>query len=113
SVHASRLCAISCSRVLTGRRQRSGFSGRSPARCLLRSWHPLRYRQRLSVRRDELWARLKRHRVANAVIEARLEITGNALPVATHAALQVNKVVGVADGADALGDRLALLGEAL
>ena len=42
-----------------------------------------------------------------------LDITGNELAVATHAALQVDKVVGVADGADALGDLLALPGEAL
>ena len=31
-----------------------------------------------------------------------LDIPGNELAVATHAALQVDKVVGVADGADAL-----------
>ena len=42
-----------------------------------------------------------------------VDITRNELAVAPHAALHVNKVVGVADGADALGDLLALRGEAL
>ena len=42
-----------------------------------------------------------------------LDIPSNELPVAPHAALQVDKVVGVADGADTLGDLLALFAEAL
>ena len=42
-----------------------------------------------------------------------LDIPGNELAVATHAALQVDKVVGVANGANALGDLLALPGETL
>ena len=46
-------------------------------------------------------------------VDVALDIPGNELAVATHAALQVDKVVGVADGADALGDLLALPGEAL
>jgi hypothetical protein len=46
-------------------------------------------------------------------INMTLDITRNELAVATHAALHVDKVVGVADGADALGDRLALPSEAL
>ena len=37
-------------------------------------------------------------------VDVLLDITGNELAVATHAALQVDKVVGVANGADALGD---------
>ena len=37
-------------------------------------------------------------------VDVLLDIPGNELAVATHAALQVDKVVGVADGADALGD---------
>jgi len=45
-------------------------------------------------------------------VDVALDIAGNALPMATHAALHVNKVVGVADGANALGDLLALPGEA-
>ena len=42
-----------------------------------------------------------------------LDIPGNELAVATHAALQVHKVVGVADGADARATCLALVSEAL
>jgi hypothetical protein len=38
---------------------------------------------------------------------------GAALAVTTHATLQVHTVIGVANGADALGDGLALPGEAL
>ena len=49
----------SFSRGQTGRLQRSGSSGRSLGRCLRRSWHPWRYRQRLSVHRSEPWARPK------------------------------------------------------
>jgi len=40
-------------------------------------------------------------------------IGGNQLAVSTHAALKVNKVVGLADGADALGNLLALVSEPL
>ena len=43
-------------------------------------------------------------------VDVVLDIPRNELAVATHAALQVDKVVGVADGADALGDLLALPG---
>ena len=46
-------------------------------------------------------------------VDVLLDIRRNELAVATHAALQVDKVVGVADGADALGDLLALRAEAL
>ena len=46
-------------------------------------------------------------------VEVALDIPGNALAVAPHTALQVDTVGGVADGAEALGDRLALSGEAL
>ena len=46
-------------------------------------------------------------------VDVPLDITSNELAVATYAALQVDKVVGVADGADALGDLLALSSEAL
>jgi hypothetical protein len=42
-----------------------------------------------------------------------LDILGDELPVATHTAFQVNEVVGVANGTDTLGDRLALSAEAL
>src|SRR5215470_11377258 len=42
-----------------------------------------------------------------------LDIPRNELAVTTHAALQVHKVVGVADGANALGDLLTLPGETL
>ena len=57
--------------VQMGRPQRSGFSGRNLARCLRRSWHPSRYRQRLSVHRSEPWARPEGYRVADAMIKAR------------------------------------------
>jgi len=42
-----------------------------------------------------------------------LESPGHALPSAPPAAQPIDQVVGVADGTDPLGDRLALLGEAL
>jgi hypothetical protein len=46
-------------------------------------------------------------------VDVALDIPGQALAVATHAALQVDQGVGGAEGAEALGDRLALSGEAL
>src|SRR6266571_5456335 len=46
-------------------------------------------------------------------VDVLLEVPGKEFAVAAYAALQVDKVVGVADGADALRDRLALRGEAL
>src|SRR5262245_23564385 len=46
-------------------------------------------------------------------IDVLLNIPRNELAVAPHAALQVDKVVGVAEGPNALGDLLALLAEAL
>src|SRR2546428_2413272 len=61
-----------CSRVLTGRPQRSDFSGRSLAPCVPRYWTRSRYRLPPSVRLGEPWGRLKGHRVAGAVIEAGL-----------------------------------------
>src|SRR5262249_20300647 len=42
-----------------------------------------------------------------------LDITGNELAITTHTALQINKMVRLADGADALGDRFTLAGEVL
>ena len=47
------------------------------------------------------------------LLDVRLDIRGNELAVSTHTALKIDKMVGMADGADALGDLLALLGEAL
>ena len=46
-------------------------------------------------------------------LDVLLDIPRNELAVATHAALSVNKVVGVANGAHALRDLLALCAEAL
>jgi hypothetical protein len=46
-------------------------------------------------------------------VDVLLDIPGNELAVSPHAALQVDKVVGVADGADALGELLTLAGEPL
>jgi hypothetical protein len=46
-------------------------------------------------------------------VDVALDIPGNELPVATHTALPVHKVVGVAKGTDALGDLLSLRSEAL
>jgi hypothetical protein len=46
-------------------------------------------------------------------VDVALDIPDNELPIATHAALHVHKVVGVANGADALGDLFALPGEPL
>ena len=46
-------------------------------------------------------------------VDVALDISSNQLTVAPHAALQVDKVIGVADGTDALGHRLALPSEAL
>ena len=45
-------------------------------------------------------------------IDVLLDIPGNELAAATYAALEVDKMVGGADGADALGDLLALSGAA-
>ena len=46
-------------------------------------------------------------------VDLRVEITGHALVVATSPPIQIDTVVRVADGAQALGDRLALSGETL
>jgi hypothetical protein len=46
-------------------------------------------------------------------VDVLLDISGNELAVATHAAIEVDKVVGMADGTDALGDLFALPGEVL
>ncbi len=46
-------------------------------------------------------------------VDMLLDIPGKELPVATYASLQVAPVGGVTDGPHALGDRLALRGEAL
>ncbi len=46
-------------------------------------------------------------------VDVCLDITGNELAVSPSPSIQVNKVVGVTDSADTLGDRLALPGEAL
>src|SRR5919109_2589887 len=46
-------------------------------------------------------------------VDVALDIPSNEFAVATHTALQVHKVVGLAEGANALGDRLALAGKAL
>src|SRR6266446_4912623 len=70
SGRASPPCTTFSSPGPTGRRQRNAFSGRNLVACLLRSWHPSSYRQRLSARRVEPWARLKGYRVADAMIEA-------------------------------------------
>jgi hypothetical protein len=42
-----------------------------------------------------------------------LDISRNELPIATHASLQIDKVVRMADSADTLSDLLSLLAEAL
>ncbi len=46
-------------------------------------------------------------------VKVALDITGNARAVSPYPALEVDKVVGVADGAEVLGDLLALSPEAL
>ena len=55
------------------RPRRSGFLGSHLARCSRRSWQPSRFPLLPSGRHDELWARLKGHRVADSVIEAAIE----------------------------------------
>ena len=47
------------------------------------------------------------------LLNVRLDISGNELAVSTYPALEIDKMVGMADATDALGDLLALLGEAL
>ena len=47
------------------------------------------------------------------LLDVRLDISGNELAVSTHPALEIDKMVGMADATDALGDLLALLSEAL
>ena len=66
--------------------------------------------------RDPLQARLaEAFLVSNGAKRADvlLDISCNEFAVATHAALHVHKMVGVANGADALRDLLALSGETL
>src|ERR1044071_6614502 len=46
-------------------------------------------------------------------LDVLLDIAGNELAIAPHAALHVHKMVGVADGADALGNHLTLSSKAL
>ena len=46
-------------------------------------------------------------------VDVLLDIPGNALPVATPAALSIDEVVRVANGTEALDDLLALCAEAL
>jgi hypothetical protein len=46
-------------------------------------------------------------------VDVLLDISGNELAVATHTTIEVDKVVGMADGTDALCDLFALPGEAL
>jgi hypothetical protein len=46
-------------------------------------------------------------------LNVRADICGDELAVATHTALQVHKVIGLADGLKALFDLLALLGKSL
>ena len=46
-------------------------------------------------------------------INLRLDISGNEFAVSTHATLYIDKVVGLTDGADALGNLLALRTNAL
>ena len=46
-------------------------------------------------------------------VDVLLDISGNELAVATHTTIEVDKVVCMADGTDALRDLFALPGEAL
>src|SRR5882724_951462 len=48
-----------------------------------------------------------------SLLDVLLEISGNELAVSTHPALQIDTMVVVADGTDAIGDLLAWLGQAL
>src|SRR5215510_8436123 len=45
------------------------------------------------------------------LLEVRLEIRGHELAVSTHAALEIDKMIGMADATDALCDLLTLLGD--
>jgi hypothetical protein len=47
------------------------------------------------------------------LLNVRLDISGNELAVSTYPALEIDKMVVVADATDALGNLLALLSEAL
>src|SRR5438132_11292626 len=60
---ASPPCTTFSSPGLTGRRQRSAFLVRNPARCLRRYWHRWSWHPRRSVH-------LEKHSVADPVIEA-------------------------------------------
>src|SRR5215510_11140918 len=76
----------------------------------LHFWHhTLRFRDPLQARRAELF--LLGHGADRG--DVLLDITGDELAVATHAALQVHKVVGVANGPNALADLLPQLCQAL
>src|SRR5215475_3848556 len=71
--------------------------------------HALGFRDPLQARRAEAFL------VSNGAnrVDVLLDIPRNELAVATHTTLQVHKVVGVADGAHALRNLLALPGEPL
>src|SRR6266404_34527 len=47
------------------------------------------------------------------LLDVPLDVSGNALTVSTHPALEIDTMVGMADATDALSDLLALLSEAL
>src|SRR2546421_8552146 len=71
--------------------------------------HALGFRETLQVGLAEMFM------LGNGAdrVDVALDIPGNELAVAPYAALHVDKVVGVADGPDTLGDQLALPSEAL
>ena len=71
--------------------------------------HALSFRNPLQTRRAKLFL------LGNSADRSDVffDITGDELPVATHAALQIHKVIRMADGPYALGHLLALPGEAL
>ena len=51
--------------------------------------------------------------IARNLLDVPLDISGNELTVSTHPALEIDKLVGMADATDALSDLLAVLREAL
>src|SRR6516162_5710938 len=71
--------------------------------------HALRFRDPLQARLTEML--LLGH--ATDHIDVLLDISGNELAIATYPSLEVDKVVGVADGADALTDLRSRLRQAV
>ena len=69
-------------------------------------------RSAFSMRSKQLWLSPSCWAIARNLRDVPLDISGNELTVSTHPVLEIDKMVGMADATDTLGDQLALPGEA-